>query len=136
MVLIPRKLNLKTLQVGPWICTIFYWLAFVGLSTVEKFKITYTRTNFSDSRSEQLWLQNIFFYLFLHVSKSQFFFSNLNYNCSNLLDMRNIQERIKKACCYQKLFWPFTVWTNCSSDCKIFANSWSSASNFKICLDH
>ena len=27
------------------------------------------------------------------------FFSNLNYNCSNLLDMRNLQEL-----CYQKLF--------------------------------
>ena len=32
---------------------------------------------------------------------------------------------------YQKLFWPFTVWINCSSDLKNFANSWHSASNFK-----
>ena len=32
------------------------------------------------------------------------FFSNLNYNCSNLLDMRNLQEQVKKAFCYQKLF--------------------------------
>ena len=58
-------------------------------------------------------------------------FSNLNYNCSNLLDMRNLQEQVKKAFCYQKLFWPFTVWINCSSDLKKFANSWPSASNFK-----
>ena len=29
------------------------------------------------------------------------------------------------------MFWPFTVWTNCSSDIKIFANSQSSASNSK-----
>ena len=29
------------------------------------------------------------------------------------------------------LFWPFTVWTNCSSDLKIFANSQPSSSNFK-----
>ena len=31
-------------------------------------------------------------------------FSNLNYNCSNLLDMINLQEQVKKAFCYQKLF--------------------------------
>ena len=59
------------------------------------------------------------------------FFSNLNYNCSNLFDMRNLQEQVKKAFCYQKLFWPFTVWINCSSDLKNFANSRPSASNFK-----
>ena len=47
-------------------------------------------------------------------------FSNLNSNCY-LLDLRNIQERVKKAFCYQKLFWPFTVWIN----------SLPSASNFK-----
>ena len=29
------------------------------------------------------------------------------------------------------MFWPFTVWTNCSSDIKFFANSRPSASNFK-----
>ena len=28
--------------------------------------------------------------------------------------MRNLQEQVKKAFCYQKLFWPFTVWINCS----------------------
>ena len=59
------------------------------------------------------------------------FFSNLNYNCSNLLDMRNLQEQVKKAFCYQKLFWPITAWINCSSDLNIFANSRPSASNFK-----
>ena len=32
------------------------------------------------------------------------FFSNLNLNCSNLSDMRNLQEQVKKAFCYQKLF--------------------------------
>ena len=31
-------------------------------------------------------------------------FSNLNYNCSNLFDMRNLQEKVKTAFCYQKLF--------------------------------
>ena len=55
----------------------------------------------------------------------------MNSNCSNLLDLRNLQEEVKKAFCYQKLFWPFTVWINCSSDLKKFANSWPSASNFK-----
>ena len=55
----------------------------------------------------------------------------LNSNCSYLLGMRNHQKQVKKAFCYQKLFWPFTVWINCSSDLKTFANSWPSASNFK-----
>ena len=36
------------------------------------------------------------FYLFLHVSKSQYC---LNSNCSNLLDMRNLQEQVKKVFC-------------------------------------
>ena len=45
--------------------------------------------------------------------------------------MRNLQEQVKKAFCYQKLFWPLTVWINCSSDLKNIANSPPSASNFK-----
>ena len=55
----------------------------------------------------------------------------MNYNCSNLSYLRKLQEQVKKAFCYQKLFWPFTVWINCSSDREIFANSRPSASNFK-----
>ena len=43
----------------------------------------------------------------------------------SLLDMRNLQEQVKKA------FWPFTVWINCSGDLKNFENSQPSASNFK-----
>ena len=45
--------------------------------------------------------------------------------------MRNLQEQVKKASFYQKLFWPFIVWINCSSDLKNFTNSQPSASNFK-----
>ena len=48
-----------------------------------------------------------------------------------MIKLRNLQEQVKKAFCYQKLFWPFTVWINCSSDLKNYANSWPSASNFK-----
>ena len=58
-------------------------------------------------------------------------FYNLKSNCPNFLDLRNLQEQVKKAFCYQKLFWPFTVWINCSSDLKNFENSRPSASNFK-----
>ena len=58
-------------------------------------------------------------------------FSNLNSDCSNLLDMRNLQEQIKKAFCYQKKYWP-TVRINRSSDIKFFENSTRpTASNFK-----
>ena len=52
----------------------------------------------------------------------------MNSNCSNLLDPRNLQEQVKKAFCYNKLFWPFTVWINCSSDFKFFENSFKSFS--------
>ena len=58
-------------------------------------------------------------------------YSNLNSDCYNLLDMRNVQEKLKKAFCYQKLIWSFTVWIKCSSDLKNFENSCCSASNFK-----
>ena len=59
------------------------------------------------------------------------FFSNFSSNCSNSVDLRNLQEQVKNGFCYQKLFWPFTVWTNYSSVLKIFANSLPSALNFK-----
>ena len=49
-------------------------------------------------------------------------FSNLNSNCSNLSDMRNLREQVKKVFCCQKLFWPFTVWINCSRDLKKNSN--------------
>ena len=90
-----------------------------------------------ESRS---WDEDIYFYFcvnrnfwlyFKDVSKIQIIFSNLNSNCSNLWDMRNLQEQVKKVLCYQKLFWPFTVWMNCFSDLKNFANSRPSASNIK-----
>ena len=55
----------------------------------------------------------------------------MNSKYSNLLVLRNLQEQVKNAFCYQKLFWPFTVWINCSSDLKNFENSQSSAWNFK-----
>ena len=85
-----------------------------------------------DMRNLQEQVKGAFLYqLFLHVSKSKFFFFNLNSNFSYLLDLRNLQEQVKKAFCYQKLFRPFTFRTNCSSDLKIFANSRLSASNFK-----
>ena len=58
-------------------------------------------------------------------------FPNFDFNCSNLSSLRNLQEQVKKAFCYQELFWPFTVWIKCSSDLKSFENSRPSASNFK-----
>ena len=51
---------------------------------------------------------------------------------SNFLDLRNLQEQFQKALCYQKLFWPFTVWRNCSSDLKIFINSKLTSPSFKF----
>ena len=55
----------------------------------------------------------------------------MNSNCSNSLYMRNLQEQVRKAFCYQILFWHFTVWINHCSDFKHFANSQPSALNLK-----
>ena len=56
----------------------------------------------------------------------------MNSNCSNFLDMKSLHEQVKKAFYCQKLFWPFTVWINCSRDLKNFANFRPSASNFNF----
>ena len=54
-------------------------------------------------------------------------FCNLNSNCSNLSDMKNLQEQVKKKHSVNKNCYDF----RCLSDLKIFANSQPSASNFK-----
>ena len=46
--------------------------------------------------------------------------------------MRNLKEQVNKAFGFQKLFRFFTVWVNCFIYLKYFANSWTSASNFKF----
>ena len=76
---------------------------------------------------------NFFFLTFPACFSIPIIFSNLNSYCSNLSYLRNLQEQVKKAFCYQKLFWPFTVWINCTSDLKNSAKSQPSASNFKSC---
>ena len=76
-------------------------------------------------------LQFLYFLTFPVCFWIPIMFSNLNLNCSILLDMRNLHQQVKKAFCYQKLFWPSTVWINCSCDLKLFSNSRPSASNFK-----
>ena len=45
-----------------------------------------------------------FFLTFTACFSILMIFSNLDYNCSNLLDLRNLQEQVKIAFCYQKLF--------------------------------
>ena len=93
---------------------------------------------FSNSNCVHTW-RFLYFLTFPACFSIPIFFSNLNFNCSNLSSLRNLQGQVKKAFCYQKLFWPFTVWINCSSDLKNFANSQPSASNFKSCslsLEH
>ena len=46
------------------------------------------------------------FLTFLECFEIPIIFSNLNYNCSNLSDMRNLQEQVKMVFCYceKKLF--------------------------------
>ena len=57
---------------------------------------------------------SIFFCRFLNPN----YFFNLNSNCTKVLDLRNLQEQVKKNILFHKLFWPFNVQTNCSSDLK------------------
>ena len=75
--------------------------------------------------------KNNYFLTFPACFSIPIIFSNFDFNCSNLSSLRNLQEQVKKAFCYQELFWPFTVWLNCSSDLKHFENSRLSVSNFK-----
>ena len=51
-----------------------------------------------------LWVRILFFLNFPACFSIPIIFSKLNYNCSNLLDLRNLQEQVKNAFCYQKLF--------------------------------
>ena len=55
------------------------------------------------------------------LNPNAYFFSNLNFICSNILDLRNLQGQDKIP--FQILFCPFTVWINCSSDPKRFSRS-------------
>ena len=94
------------------------WDIYLGIFTFFTLKLTFPdlfehQLNLScDPTSTYPWhvelfcilSRNNFFYYFQHVSESQYFFSNLNSNCSNLLNLRNLQEQVKKAFCYQKLF--------------------------------
>ena len=49
----------------------------------------------------------------------------------NKLKKASVTKIVLTFHCFNKLFLPFTVLTNCSCDFKIFANSWPVASNFK-----
>ena len=51
-----------------------------------------------------LWVRILFFLTFPACFKIPIFFSNLNSDCSNVLDLRNLQEQVEKAFCYQILF--------------------------------
>ena len=60
----------------------------------------------------------------------------MNFKCFNILDLRNLQEQVKKTFCFKICSdLAFTVWMNYSSDLKNVANSRPSNSNFK-CFSH
>ena len=59
-------------------------------------------------------------------------YSKMNSNFSNLSNVRNLQEQVKKAFYYQKLFWPFTVRKNCSSDFKNFLDHSKKKKNLTV----
>ena len=99
-----------------WVCTM-WWNHFWGRIALYSWALVCSRYNF--------------FLTFPACFSMPIIFSNFDFNSSNLSSLWNLQEQVKKAFCYQELFWPFTVWIHCSSDLKNFENSWPSASNFK-----
>ena len=62
-------------------------------------------------------------------------FLNLNiffqFELFEFIKSEKLQEQVKKASCYQKLFWPLTGRIDNSSDLKNFVNSRPSAKNYK-----
>ena len=57
----------------------------------------------TDANADEIGMY-IFFLTFPACFYIPVCFSNLNSNCSILFDLRNLQEQVKKAFCYQKLF--------------------------------
>ena len=76
-------------------------------------------------------LEQIIFSNFSCMFLSPNCFCQFELNCSNFIDLRNLQEQVKRVLCCKKLFWPFTDQANCSNYLKIFANTRPSALNFK-----
>ena len=72
-------------------------------------------------RWKLLAYRSLFFFV-LQISKSQYFHPIW---IIVLLFFLDLQEQVKKVFCYQKLFWLFTVWMNCSSYLKNFAKFFS-----------
>ena len=134
------KYSGNSLSVSPATSWCLYW----ALSTIIYLSVFSVSKNTSTAvkptvrlynKSYRQWVD--FFSKVAFISSCSYIFKKFSFfSCMFLnpreLDMRNFQEQVKKAFCYQNLFWPFTIWINCSSDHKIFANSWSSALNFKI----
>ena len=76
---------------------VWYLKKNVPLQCVKCQKVIKFKGHFRSTQQSNFWhLVSVIFELLLHGSKSQYFFSNLNSNCSNLLDMRNLQEQVKK----------------------------------------
>ena len=107
-----------------------FWSIYSSTTDGSVFTTANERHSSTFKSKNRLRFQTCNFLIFPAGFSIPIFFSNLNSNCSDLLDMRNLQEQVKKAFCYQKMFWPFTVWINCSSDLKKFANSLTSTSKF------
>ena len=62
------------------------------------------RKNIFTTTKKYVEVHNMYFLTFPADFLIPIIFSNLNSNCSDLLDLRNLQEQVKKAFCYQKLF--------------------------------
>ena len=58
----------------------------------------------TDANADEIGMYIFFFLTFPACFSFPKIFSNLNLNCSNLSSLRNLQEHVKKAFCYQELF--------------------------------
>ena len=96
-----------------------YWWHF---KTLHFFLLTLTRNWYAPLKSKFAFHSEvIFFSNFSCRFLNPTILSNSNHNCSNVLDVRNLQEQVSKTFCNQNLFWHFAVWINYSSDLKNFS---------------
>ena len=114
------------LECGPFLVPVPFWIP------LQAFPIAWKQ----NKKTREIGVGNIFLSNFSCMFLNPINFSNLNSNRPKLLDLTNLQEQVKKAFCYQKLFRPFTVWINCSSDLKMFSNSCLQTWNSKVFRDH
>jgi hypothetical protein len=94
------------------------WNTKLGAGIFWLSKNLYKQCVVNESQLGEVQMKVSLFVFCIHQEKDNFstfpacflipnFFSNLSSNCSELLVIRNLQVKVKKAFCYQKMFGSF-----------------------------